>query len=506
MTHNGGERRWGVAISYLNIVVHAALGFIYVPILLHYIGKSEYGLYQLMGSLVAYFGVMDFGLTNAIVRFYAGYRAVRDQRHMENLLAVSLRLYGVIAVLLLAVGGVCYLLLDEIFGAAMTEQELASAGDLFLLLLFNVVITLVTMLFRAVLTAEERFLFLKGTELLQLVLQPVLVILILQEYPFALAVVAVHTLINCLLIGVRIYYCFFRLHIVIRFHGWEWDFLKEFRRLALTVFVAIIGDQLFLRTNQVILGIISGTEAVAVYSIAALIYMNYTALSTVISGVYLPHVSALVARRAPMADISALFIQIGRVQCYLLLLLLTGFTIFGREFIQAWAGADFLPAYGMTLLVIAPFTIGLIQDAGASILQAMNQFGFRAKGCIAIGAVNIVLAVPLGLQYGGMGCAFATGLCLLVWNGPVMNLYYARAVGLDIRSFWRQMGKILALGTACLAVGMAVNSQFESASLLALAGKMALYVLLYGACMWCLAMNDRERAFFRRDRNASSPD
>ena len=36
------ERKIGILISYINIVLHALVGFIYVPLLLHYIGKSEY--------------------------------------------------------------------------------------------------------------------------------------------------------------------------------------------------------------------------------------------------------------------------------------------------------------------------------------------------------------------------------------------------------------------------------------------------------------------------------
>ena len=44
------QRKLGIFLSYLNIALQAVIGFFYVPILLHYIGKSEYGLYQLMGS------------------------------------------------------------------------------------------------------------------------------------------------------------------------------------------------------------------------------------------------------------------------------------------------------------------------------------------------------------------------------------------------------------------------------------------------------------------------
>ena len=69
------QRKIGITISYLNIVLHAIMGFVYVPLLLHYIGKSEYGLYQLIGSFIAYFSIMDFGLTAAVVRFYTKYKA-----------------------------------------------------------------------------------------------------------------------------------------------------------------------------------------------------------------------------------------------------------------------------------------------------------------------------------------------------------------------------------------------------------------------------------------------
>ena len=82
------QRKIGIFLSYLNILLLAVLGFIYVPILLHYIGKNEYGLYQLIGSLIAYFSIMDFGLTAAVTRFYTKYKALKDQVGMENILAI----------------------------------------------------------------------------------------------------------------------------------------------------------------------------------------------------------------------------------------------------------------------------------------------------------------------------------------------------------------------------------------------------------------------------------
>ena len=44
------ERKKGAILSYIQVVLSAIVSVIYVPILLRYLGKSEYGLYQIVGS------------------------------------------------------------------------------------------------------------------------------------------------------------------------------------------------------------------------------------------------------------------------------------------------------------------------------------------------------------------------------------------------------------------------------------------------------------------------
>ena len=269
------QRKFGIFLSYMNIMLHAFIGFLYVPILLHYIGKSEYGLYQLMGSLIAYFSIMDFGLTAAVIRFYTKYKALNNQKGMENILALSLRGYGIVTILVLGIGVFCYSFLDQAFAVSMTASELAEAKYIFLLLLLNIVITLSTVVFRAVINAHEKFLFLKGLETFQLVSQPILVILVLKHYPSAFSVAAVQTGINIFLVLSRIFYSFHVLHVRIRFHEWDYALIHEFKRLALSVFVVSLIDQVFWKTNQILLGMFRGTSAVAVlHELYGLIYSH----------------------------------------------------------------------------------------------------------------------------------------------------------------------------------------------------------------------------------------
>lgn len=488
------QRKLGIFLSYLNITLQSLLGFLYIPILLHYIGKSEYGLYQLMGSLIAYFGIMDFGLSAAVIRFYAKYLALKDRVGMENILAIALRCYGAVMGVMLIAGGAVYTMLDAAFSGSMTAGEVAEAKDIFLLLLLNIVITLSTMVFRSVINAHERFLFLKGLETVQLVLQPMLVVLLLMHHPSAFSVALVQTGLNLVLSFARVYYCFAKLHVRIRYHYWSHELMVPFRRLALSVFAVTLIDQVFWKTNQIILGIISGTAAVAVYSIASLIYMNYMALSTAISGVYLPHVTGMVARKEPISNLSELFIQIGRWQYYLLALVATGFIIFGKQFIALWAGPGFEDSYIITLLIILPFTVDLIQNIGLAIMQAMNRYDFRARIYFLTGALNLLLAIPLGIKYGGIGCAVATGISMIVGNGFIMNWYYAKEIRLAIASFWRQIGRISLVTGVCLVIGYVANIYLlPQRGIVPFVLKAAMYTVLYVAIVYAFAMNQSER-------------
>ena len=488
------QRKIGIILSYLNIVLHAVLGFLYVPILLHYIGKNQYGLYQLIGSLIAYFSIMDFGLSAAVTRFYTKYKTLQDKCGMENILAISLYGYALVTVLCLVVGSICYFNLNRIFDDNMTAGELLEAQQLFLLLLFNIAVSLSTMVFRAVINAHEKFLFLKGMEIIQMVVQPILVVFILQKYPTATAVAVVQTFLNVVLNLSRLYYCFRYLHISIKFHYWSHELFADFKRLAASVFLISLIDQLFFKTNQIILGIVKGTEAVAVYSIASLIYMNYMSLSTAITGVYLPHITEMVAKKKPIQSFSALFIQIGRWQYYLLALVATGFIIFGRQFLLLWAGVGFSDAYLITILIILPFTIDLIQNIGIVILQAMNRYDMRAKVYFCVGFLNLALAVPLGIQFGGIGCAFATGISMLLGNGFVMNFLYARYIGLSIREFWCQIGRITVTVVFCLVTGYILNELLIGSSKLLFILKIFLYTSVYGFFVYHFAMNPFEKA------------
>ena len=141
----------------------------------------------------------------------------------------------------------------------------------------------------------------------------------------------------------------------VRYHGFDKNMVRSITGFSLTFFLICVMDQVFARSNQVVLGIISGTAVVAVYAIGAQIYMSYMPLATIITNVFFPKVTQMAALHRPAEEFSALFIRIGRLQFLLVGLVLSGFILFGQRFIHFWVGDDFSEAYWIALFVIFPF-------------------------------------------------------------------------------------------------------------------------------------------------------
>ena len=72
------QRTAGVILSYIKMFLSGAVNLVYVPLLLFFLTKEEYGLYQLVGSVIAYLALMDFGLADTVTRYYANYAARKD--------------------------------------------------------------------------------------------------------------------------------------------------------------------------------------------------------------------------------------------------------------------------------------------------------------------------------------------------------------------------------------------------------------------------------------------
>ncbi len=82
-----------IAGSSLGVVTDAIIGFFLTRISLHSVGDSSFGLWVLASGLLGYYGLLDLGTRNAVIRFVARHNAQKDYASLSSVVSTALAGY-----------------------------------------------------------------------------------------------------------------------------------------------------------------------------------------------------------------------------------------------------------------------------------------------------------------------------------------------------------------------------------------------------------------------------
>lgn len=494
-SENGKQRRSGIILSYVYSVAQIVVGLLYVPLLLNGIGQSEYGLYQFVGSIMSYLISINSVLAAGVGRFYCKYQAENNTIMMENTLAIAKRIYwGASAIILLA-SIAAGALVSMVYVNSFTEEQLHECFILFIILGINCVVTTNNLINVAAITANERFVFLKSSQLITVVAQPILVILLVDIYPKAVLIAGVVLFTNLICAVLQRIYAKDVLQIRYTYHGFDRVLFKNLVTFSGAILMVAVADQIFWRMDQIIIGYFYGTEQVAIYAVGSQIIMSFLPFGTAISSVFLPKLSDIFHAKKDLNEISLLFIKVGRITFYLVFGILCAFVIFGKSFVILWAGDEYVIAYYIAVIVMIPTAIDLTQNLGLTILQVENKYYFRGYVRLSIAILNAIVTFYVVQHFGIISAAAVTAIASFLGDGIIMNWYYAKKIKLDIKAFWVNILKIaipiITLSIPCYIAVNCFDDLFQSWSVIVPA--MMLYVILYILVSYRVSMNNSEK-------------
>ena len=486
----------GAFLSYVSIGLNNIIGLTYTPFMLRMMGQSEYGLYSLVASVIAYLTVLDLGFANAVVRYTAKFRAEGKVKEQYELFGMFFLLYIGISLLALLIGGILYCHIDSMFGGTMSDSELHKIRIMMLLMLFNLAFTFPMSIWGSIITAYEDFVFQKLVNIVRIILNPIVMVIMLLMGYRAIGMVVVLTVFNVLTLLINWWYCRKKLQVRVLFGRFQWGFFQEVAIYSFWIFLNAIMDRIYWSTGQFVLGMFQGAAVVAIYAVAIQLEGIYMGFSTAISGVFLPKVTAMVARNKSEKEISDLFIRTGRIQYIIMAFILSGFILFGKQFILLWAGTNYEEAYYIALCFFIPLTVPLIQNLGITILQARNQMKFRSSLYVVIALCSLGISIPLAKLYGGIGCAVGTAFALTAGQIVAMNIYYHKRIHIDIPLFWKEIIKMSVMPMLLGGIVYGVLSVYELNTVWKLVAGLVCYGLVYIPLYWFTGLNDYERNLF----------
>jgi peptidoglycan biosynthesis protein MviN/MurJ (putative lipid II flippase) len=146
-------------------------------------------------------------------------------------------------------------------------------------------------------------------------------------------------------------------------------------------------------------------------------------------------------------------------------------------------------------MFFVPLTIPQIQNLGIVVLQARNQMKFRSVLYIIIALCSLGLSILLAQRYEGFGCAFSTGLALLLGQGFIMNIYYKRVQKIDIKGFWAEILKMSTIPIIfVLFCGLLLKSlDLTNMTAWQLIISVVCYTVLYIPLFFKFCMNEEEQ-------------
>ena len=493
----------GTILSYLQIGLGIVINLLYTPIMLRLLGQSEYGLYSTVSSTISMLTILSLGFNSSYIRYYVRYKKDGDNDSIDKLNGLFLIIFLIIGLVAFVCGLFLTFRLDLVFDKGLTASEYQTAKILMLLLTVNLAISFPMSVFQSIISAHERYVFLKLLGMMKTVLGPLLTLPLLLMGYRSIAMVLI-TLIVSIVVDI-IYWVYARKELGIRFkfRDFEKGIFKSL--LIFTSFIAInlIVDQINSNLGKFLLGRFNGTTSVAVYSVGFTIYQLYMTFSSSVSGVFSPRIHKIVTDTVSnpaeqRVRVSELFVKVGRIQFVILALICSGFLFFGKPFIKLWAGEGYDQAYFVAVLLLVSSSIALIQNLGIEIQRAMNKHKFRSIAYVTMALVNVFLTCIFCQKYDAVGAALGTGISLVFMNGLVMNVYYHKQCNIDILFFWKNILRMSVGLVPPILFGYAINNVLTISSWSSLLVGITIYGMVYGLSMWFVGLNEYEKNMIRK--------
>ena len=162
-------------------------------------------------------------------------------------------------------------------------------------------------------------------------------------------------------------------------------------------------------------------------------------------------------------------------------------------------------AYWAALFLVLPALVPLIQNIGIEVQRALNRHQFRSMIYFIMAILNVFMSIPLAARFGSVGAAMGTAISLILANGIIMNVFYHKALKIDMLYFWKEIGKTLPGFLVPAILGMWIMRSVSFDSLMQYAAWIAVFAFVYCLSVYCFRCNKGEQALIsgllRRKQN-----
>lgn len=485
----------GGLLSYGAISFNIVAGLLYTPWMIRTIGDDQYALYTLAMSVINLF-LLDFGIGSAVTKFLSGYYAREQYDQANRFISVVYRVFFIISVGIACCLTVFYFLIDGVY-VKLTVDELDMFKRLFIIVATYSVISFPFTTFNGILMANEQFIAVKACNLLYRVTSVLLIVVCLLAGSGVYALVLIHAFTNILFIAVKYVAIRKKSKTKVTVRYWDGGVAKNVASYSGGITVISIAQRCIFNIMPSIIAAIIGSAEVTLFSIAATLEGYFFSFADAINGMFMPHISRILAADNAKPRLQSLMSKVGRFHVATLGLLFVGFVCVGRAFVAQWMGPGYDEVYWCALLLILPSVIDTPQQVARTALLASDVVWEQTRVYLLMAAVNIVLAFALLPVFGVVGGAVAV-CCAYLARTIGFNILYRKKLSLKIGVyFWGAYGRWLPVAAITVILSMTLSSLINIDGWLGVVFNGLLVVILYCGLyiLFCTTKDERKTTY-----------
>lgn len=422
---------------YIRMLVIALVSLFTTRIILKYLGVVDYGLYNVIGGIVAMFAFITSSLSNAVTRFFAYALGLNNQVQLKLTFQTTLFLYLIVIFLIL--------ILAETFGLWFLCHKLVIPAERFHAALVVYQTTIVSLLFTffripydSLIIAHEKMNFYAYVSIVETFLKLLVVYLLVIGGIDKLIFYGFLQMMVVILITAS-YYIYCKMHFEESKFGIKHDknLLKEISSFACCNGVSTLGDVAINQGINVALNLFFGPAINAARGIAfqirsqvANVVCNFQVASS-------PQITKDWASHN-YEDFHKLIIQSSKISYYLLLLIAIPIIISMDVILSIWLEnvPDYTVAFARLIMINA-----LVDTMGGTLHTGVQAIGKILKYTICIGLLKILSLLCVYLlfrfytkdpNYSVYVTIALSLICVLV-----QNYFYSRLSKISIWYFFK---------------------------------------------------------------------
>jgi O-antigen/teichoic acid export membrane protein len=422
-----------VGWRYVNVAVELLLGLGMLPFNAKSLGASDYGLWVLASSMVAYFPVLDLGFGGAMERFVAHYRARRNAEAINEIASTLIALFSCLALIGFLVLAVIAWNFASLFNLDPSQGR--TGGILMMLVSFQVAAGLPFAIYGAIVNAFQRTYRNAAVGITVTLLVAFVNVAVVKSGGTLVQLVAAMTAVRML--GYLAYrfnaYRVFpllrtRISLIRRTR------LKEVAGFSIYMLMQDVSVKLNYATDPVIIAAVMSTGAVAVWTVAQRLADVVLQMTNQLNYTLFPIVVDADAGNKH-ARLQTLLVEGTRLSLAASLPVAGSLALLAQPVVIGWTGHEYAAA-ALIVQVLAVLVIVRVGSWTAStVLQGGGRHKLVASSNLIAATVNVGLSFLLIRIYGLRGMAVATLIPVTIRAVAVLIPTACARVGISIRRF-----------------------------------------------------------------------